>query len=63
MALANTTIKLQPLDINANKSVKDFLRDKLRTWIPEEVEKQLQADVEATTVSVSMSKAVTKNLG
>ena len=63
MVPANTTDRLQPLDISVNKSAKDFLRDKFRTWYAEQVEKQLQAGVEATAVTVNMGMAVVKELG
>ena len=54
------TDQLQPLDVSVNKSAKDFLRDKFRTWYAEQVEK---AGVEATAVTVNMSMAVMKELG
>ena len=34
---ANTTDKLQPLDVRVNKPAKDFLREKFNTWYAEKV--------------------------
>lgn len=34
---ANTTDKLQPLDVSVNKPAKDFLREKFNTWYAEKV--------------------------
>ena len=63
MVPGNTTDRLQPLDVSVNKPAKDFLREKFRTWYAEQVEKQLQAGVEATAVTVNMGMPVMKELG
>ena len=63
MVPANCTDRLQPSDVSVNKSAKDFLRTKFRTWYAEQVEKQLQAGVEASAVHVAMGMPVMKEAG
>ena len=59
---ANTTDRLQPLDVSINKPAKDLLRDKFRTWYAEQVEKQIRAGLEASAVTVNMTVAVVKEI-
>ena len=63
MVPANCTDRFQPLDVSVNNSAKDFLRAKFRTWYAEQVEKQLQAGVEASAVHVAMGMPVMKEAG
>ena len=60
---ANTTDRLQPLDLSINKFAKDFLRDKFRRWYASEVSKGLQSVPEGEAVSVDMRIAVMRELG
>ena len=60
----NTTDRLQPLDLSANKAVKDFLRQWLHHWYPEQVKQQLQSNAgnDASKVQVDMKTTVVKEL-
>ena len=60
---ANTTDRLQPLDLSINKAAKDFLRDKFRQWYAREVSKSLQNEPENGVVPVEMPAGVMKELG
>ena len=56
---ANTTDKLQPLDLSVNKPAKDFMKNKFQGWYGEVIRKQLEDQVE---VEVDMSLSVMKPL-
>ena len=43
---ANTTDKLQPLDLSVNKPAKDFMKSKFQEWYGQIICKQLEAQVE-----------------
>ena len=60
---ANTTNRLQPLDLSINKAAKDFLRDKFRQWYAKEVSKSLQNGLDDGIKPVDMSAGVMKELG
>ena len=56
---ANTTDKLQPLDLSVNKPAKDFMKTKFQGWYGEVIRKQLEDQVE---VEVDMRLSVMKPL-
>ena len=60
---ANTTDRLQPLDLSINKAAKDFLRDKFRQWYARQVSQSLQTAPENEIVPVKMPDGVLKELG
>lgn len=60
---ANTTDRLQPLDLSINKAAKDFLRDKFRHWYATQVSQGLQNELENEVVPVDMRAGVMKELG
>ena len=60
---ANTTDRLQPLDLSINKAAKDHLRDKFRRWYAGEVAKGLKDQPETHVVPVEMGMAIMKELG
>ena len=41
MIPAGMTDRLQPLDVSTIKAAKDFMRERIRHWYAQEVEKQL----------------------
>lgn len=60
---ANTTDRLQLLDLSINKAAKDFLRDKFRRWYADEVSKSLQNEPQSELISVDMRAGIMKELG
>ena len=60
----NTTDRLQPLDLSANRAVEDFLRQWFYHWYPEQVKQQLQSNAgnDASKVEVDMKTTVMKEL-
>ena len=60
---ANTTDRLQPLDLSISKPAKDFIRDKFRHWYANEVSQGLQNDTKNGVVPVDMQAGVMKELG
>lgn len=61
---ANTTDRLQPLDVSVNKPAKDFLRNKFEEWYTEQVMKQLEGqDLDTSLlVPIDVSSAVMKEV-
>ena len=61
---ANTTDRLQPLDVSVNKPAKDFLRNKFEEWYTEQIVKQLEGqDLDTSTlVPIDVSSAVMKEV-
>ena len=57
----NCTDRLQPLDVNVNKSVKEFLRRQLHTWYAENVCAQLEGKLPKQQVDLRLN--VVKPLG
>ena len=43
---ANTTVKLQPMDLAVNKPAKEFLRDKFQDWYSDQIWRQLDPSVD-----------------
>ena len=43
---ANTTDRLQPMDISVNKPTKDFPRRKFDDWYSSQISRQLEDDIE-----------------
>ena len=62
---ANTTDRLQPMDISVNKPGKDFLKRRFEAWYAEEIQKQLDGnDIESTELApVDLSLPRLKVLG
>ena len=52
---ANCTDRLQPMDLSANKSLKDFMRTKFREWYSTQVQHQLDEGAEISPVDLKMS--------
>ena len=59
---SNCTDRLQPLDLSANKALKDQLRASFRQWYAQEVSKQLQEGKNPEDISVDMRLSVLKEL-
>lgn len=61
---ANTTDRLQPLDVSVNKPAKDFLRHKFEEWYTEQIMKQLDGQYldTSTLVPIDVSSAVMKEV-
>ena len=57
----NCTDRLQPLDVNVNKSVKEFLRRQFHTWYAENVCAQLEGKLPKQQVDLRLN--VVKPLG
>ena len=60
---ANTTDRLQPLNLSINKAAKDFLWDKFRQWYAKAVSKSLQKGLDGGIKPVEMPAGVMKELG
>ena len=62
---ANTTDRLQPMDISVNKAAKDFLRHKFNEWYSEQVAEKLgDGDIDQLQAQpVNLSAAVMKSIG
>ena len=58
-----TTDRLKPLDVSTNKAAKYFLQEKIHQWYAKQVQKQLDAGVEATAVAVNMGMLTMKKAG
>ena len=52
--------KLQPLDLSANKPVKDGMKAKFQQWYADEVKRQLQT-IPVNHIKVDVNLAVLKN--
>ena len=61
MVPANTTDRLQPLDVSVNKPAKEFLRKQFHEWYANKICKQLQDNTPVTPVDLKLS--VMKPLG
>ena len=59
---ANMTHFFQPLDSTVNGSVKTFMRKKFVTWYAEEIKKQMDAEVPAESIDVSLKLTSPKAL-
>ena len=59
---SNCTDRLQPLDLSANKAVKDHLRSAFQKWYANEVTKQLLQGKSPEDVRVDMRLPVLKEL-
>lgn len=62
MVPANTTDRLQPLDISVNKPAKDFLRNQFQEWYADQVCQQLKGDKAVQPVDL-LKLSVMKPLG
>ena len=63
MIPAETTDRLQPLDVSTNKAAKDFLRERFQQWYAQEVEKHLQAGTATEALQINMGMTVMKEVG
>ena len=52
---ANCTDRLQLLDINVNKAVKDFLRSKFQEWFAKQVKSQLSGETAKAPIDLQLS--------
>ena len=59
---SNCTDRLQPLDLSANKALKDQLRSSFQQWYAQQVSKQLQQGKNLEDVNVDMRLSVVKEL-
>ena len=50
---ANTTDRLQPLDISVNKPAKDFLTQKFQDWYSQKVMEQIEDEEDIDSVEIS----------
>ena len=57
----NCTDRLQPLDVNVNKSAKEFLRRKFHVWYAENICAQLEGKLQKQQVNLRLN--VVKPLG
>ena len=46
----NCTDKLQPLDVNINKSAKEYLRSKFQSWYANKITSKLRAGILSSTL-------------
>lgn len=65
---ANTTDRLQPMDVAVNKPAKDFIKGRFEEWYTEQVVKQLNGknmeDLERAEIDpINLSMPVIKNIG
>ena len=63
---ANTTDRLQPLDISVNKPAKDFLREKFQDWYASQILQQLDSSVDIEDQElqpIDLSLPVLRELG
>jgi len=51
----NCTDRLQPMDLNVNKSVKEFTRSKFWDWYATQVQQQLDEGKDIASVDLRMS--------
>ncbi len=59
---ANSTDRLQPLDVSVNKSAKEFLRRQFQQWYSDQVCKQIK-EGRSGFKSVDLSMSIVKPLG
>lgn len=60
---ANTTDRLQPMDVAVNKPAKAFLKKKFQTWYAEQISAQLEGEADVDNVNIEpidLSMAVMK---
>lgn len=57
----NCTIRLQPLDVSVNKSVKEFIRGKFQQWYSDQIRKCIDGGIKDKVVDLKLS--IVKPLG
>ena len=62
---ANTTDRLQPIDLTVNKPAKDFLKSCFGDWYAEQIQRQLEeSDIESTALQpINLGLPMMKELG